>query len=164
MEEWKSIVNYKNYKVSNFGNVMNKHGRILKPYLTENGYLRMSLCNVEQKYFFVHRLVLETFNPTEEDLECDHINHIKNDNRLCNLRWVTRSQNSRHRKKSDGCSSQYKGVTWCKKQKCWNVSCKIDKKSINLGRYDNEQEAAKSYNDFVISKGLEDFVILNEIN
>ena len=162
-EEWKPIVGYKNYKVSNLGNVMNKHGRILKPYLTEKGYLRMSLCNVEQKYFFVHRLVLETFNPTDEDLECDHINHDKSDNRLENLRWVTTSQNIRYRTKQEGLTSKYIGVSWYKSHKKWRTRCHVDGKSIYIGLFDDEKDAGKAYNDFIIKHDLQDYVILNEI-
>ena len=162
-EEWRPIVGYKNYKVSNLGNVMNKHGRILKPNLTKKGYLRMSLCNVEQKYFFVHRLVLQTFNPTDEELDCDHINHITTDNRLANLRWCSRSQNIRYRIKQEGLTSKYIGVSWYKRCNKWRTRCHINGKSVGIGYFDNEKDAGKAYNDFVIKHGLQDFNILNDI-
>ena len=47
------------------------------------------------KYFLIHRLVLEAFNPIEkmEELQVNHLNEIRNDNRLENLEWVTCSEN-----------------------------------------------------------------------
>ena len=162
MEEWKPIVGYENYEVSNLGQVRNvKSGRILKPQMDKDGYLRLELQN-PKKIFRVHRLVLQTFLPTEEDLQCDHINHIKTDNYLCNLRWVTCSQNLRYRRKPEDCSSQYKGVTWDKYK--WKVACYINKKKYHIGMFDDEHEAGKAYNDFVIKHNLQDFVVLNEIS
>jgi hypothetical protein len=129
----------------------------------KDGYIRVTLCKNVENRFPVHRLVLQAFHPTEEDLNCDHINHIKNDNRLVNLRWATTSQNSRYCKKREGLSSQYIGVSKNTRGKPWRAMCKINGKKVYIGSFDIEQEAAKAYNDFVISKGLQDFVILNEI-
>jgi hypothetical protein len=165
-EEWKSIVNYKNYKVSNFGNVMNKHDKILKPRFDKDGYLRLGLYdnNKKQHTCGVHRLVLQVFQPTEEDLECDHINHDKSDNRLCNLRWVTSSQQQLHRRKFVGSTSKYSGVSKNNgRGKKWRVVCYIKSKSYHIGFFDDEHEAGKAYNDFIISHNLQDYVILNEI-
>ena len=167
-EEWRPILGYENYEVSNFGNVKSfcykKDGKIMKPQTNKNGYLHIiiwGMSSVKPKIFKVHRLVLQTFNPTEEDLECNHKNHIKKDNRLCNLEWVSKSQNTRYKKKREGCSSQYRGVHKTKGK--WKTQCRLDGKQIHLGYFDTEQEGAKVYNDFVIKHGLQDFNILNDI-
>jgi hypothetical protein len=164
-EEWRPIVGYEGkYEVSDLGRVKSfaryKDGRILKPSPNKDGYLHIILCNKGQKTCLVHRLVLQTFNTTEEELDCDHVNFIKNDNRLVNLRWATISQNARYQPKREGCSSQYIGVS--RESNRWRARCKIDGKNIHLGTFDTEEEGAKAYNDFVISKGLQDFVILNK--
>ena len=66
----------------------------------ENGYknIYLYLKDGTRKYFKVHRLILNTFKPIEnsENFQVNHINGIKNDNRLENLEWCTRSENLLH--------------------------------------------------------------------
>ena len=165
MEEiWKLITGYDGkYEVSDFGNVRNaKTGRIMK-LQNHNGYLRVSLNNNGKKLWLVHRLVLETFLPIDGK-EVNHKNHITSDNRLENLEWCTRSENCRFRKKRMGLSSQYLGVTWCKRDKKWCVSCYFNDKKIHLGNFDDEHDAGRAYNDFVIKHDLQHFTKLNEIS
>ena len=55
------------------------------------GYITLSNMNIT---FPAHRAVLETFRPKQLSwLECDHVNGNPADNRLCNLRWVSRTLN-----------------------------------------------------------------------
>ena len=104
MEEeiWKPIKDYEGlYEVSNLGRVKSLNYRktgkekILKN-IECRGYLAVCLTkNGKQKLFKVHRLVAETFIPNPESKPCiDHINTIKNDNRVKNLRWVTHKENN----------------------------------------------------------------------
>ena len=110
-EIWKDISGYEGlYLISNLGRIkslnrdwiagsggLRNHPEIiLKLNIHPKGYLRITLCkNKKQKYYYVHRLVLETFIG-KSDLECNHKNSIKDDNRLENLEWVTSSENQRH--------------------------------------------------------------------
>jgi hypothetical protein len=162
-EEWRPILGYENYEVSNYGNIKSfvryENGKVLKCCCNKIGYLQIGL---HGKLFYVHRLVLQTFNSTEEDLECNHKNHIKTDNRLCNLEWVSKSQNLRFRKKWKS-SSQYRGVYWVKQNKKWSANCNLNGKKNYIGTFDTEEEGAKAYNNFVIKNGLQDFNILNNI-
>lgn len=99
-EIWRDIKGYENlYKVSNQGNVkslIHKNQKILKLTKTKSGYLRVTLFkNEERKSFLVHRLIAETFIPNPENKPCvDHINTIRDDNRVENLRWVTHKENN----------------------------------------------------------------------
>lgn len=102
-EIWKQIKDYPKYEVSNLGNVRNINTKkLLKPRRTTRGYYRVALylSNSNGKHYgkdmAIHRLVLETFNPTEDKtLTIDHINCNTKDNRLENLRWLSIRDNVR---------------------------------------------------------------------
>lgn len=95
MEEWKQIKTYA-YEASTDGRIKNiKTGRILKQRMSGDGYFIVDI-QIEKKNrtFKTHRLIAEAF--LEKDLvrkEVDHINRIKTDNKVTNLRWVTRIEN-----------------------------------------------------------------------
>lgn len=114
MEEiWKDIEGYEGlYQVSNFGRVKslprvirsgNRYGRhqyggkLLKQGEL-NGYKRVALCkNRKIKHVSVHRLVAQAFIPNPENKpEVDHLNTLRCDNWVTNLRWATKSENARN--------------------------------------------------------------------
>jgi len=96
-EEWKQIDEYPDYFVSDMGNVYSDRShRLLHPVLQHDGYVRIALRNQDgPKLFHVQRLVLEAFTGKHDDLEANHINHNRADNRLINLEWTTRRENMR---------------------------------------------------------------------
>lgn len=75
----------------------------------------------------------------------DHINHDTLDNRKCNLRICTASQNAMNRNKQSTNTSGYKGVCWSKSAKKWLARIDINKKSIHLGYFKEKEEAYKVY-------------------
>jgi len=99
-EIWKDIPNYEGmYQVSNLGRVKSlKFGkeRTLKPGLDGSGYCHIVLCKGGvQKDKYIHRLVLLTF-VGESELQVNHKNGVKTDNRLENLEYCTQSENNQH--------------------------------------------------------------------
>ena len=109
MEEeiWKPIKDFEGYyEVSNIGRVRSLNykrtgkEKILKNIEDYKGYLEVGLTkNGKRKQFKVHRLVAEAFIPNPENKPCiDHINTVKSDNRVENLRWVTYKENSNNEK------------------------------------------------------------------
>ena len=96
METWKDIEGYEGlYQVSDYGNIRNvRRNKNLKPSLNKYGYLIVSLFkNGNKKYFSIHRLVAEAFIPNPENKPTvDHINTIRTDNRVSNLRWLTHKE------------------------------------------------------------------------
>ena len=70
-------------------------GEYRNTHTTPSGYVEYVFYhNGEHKSITVHRLVAENFIPNPQNKPCiDHINTLKNDNRSCNLRWVTIQEN-----------------------------------------------------------------------
>lgn len=98
-EEWRAVVGFDRYAVSNLGRVMNcKTGRILRPGLNNHGYLNVVLARDGQGFNRkVHRLVLMAFSDYMDlSLDVNHIDGIKINNNLDNLEWATRSENIQH--------------------------------------------------------------------
>ena len=90
------INNYPNYSIDTDGIILNvKKNKPLKGTIDNNGYRRVYLGKTTHK---IHRLMALHFLPKEPNkTEVDHINRNKLDNRLENLRWVTRSENNYNR-------------------------------------------------------------------
>lgn len=79
------------YLISKEGQIRNVNGKILNFKPKQNGYVRVQLFNDngDRGYYYMHRLVTLTFLPNPEKKPItDHINGIRNDNRVENLRWV----------------------------------------------------------------------------
>lgn len=102
-EIWKDIPGYEGmYQVSNLGRVKSlvRKGKtyevILKQFSNGHGYLQVFLTrNSITKSYKVHRLVAQAFIPNPQNYRCiDHINTIRTDNRVENLRWVSHKENS----------------------------------------------------------------------
>lgn len=92
-EDWREHPKHKGVEVSTAGRVR-KNGEISHLSETDKGYLYASC---EGRSRGVGVLVLETFvGPRPDGRECDHINSIRPDNRLTNLRWLNRTENRTH--------------------------------------------------------------------
>ena len=92
-EEWRFCENAQLW-VSNLGRIKTKDHKILSTDSKVEGYV-ITRSNETGRYYRVHRLVMETFNPIENSqfFDVDHINGKRNDNRLENLRWVNTKEN-----------------------------------------------------------------------
>ena len=106
----------------------------------------------------MHRFLIDC----PDDKDVDHINGDTLDNRLCNLRVCTRGQNNMNRVKKPNCSSIYKGVSWQKKIKRWVAKISINNKTVYIGTYTDEKEAARAYNK-AAKKHFGEFARLNEV-
>ena len=108
---WKKLEGYgENYYVNPYdGYICSVHkggtgklnpiGNNVKP--NTEGYINVKLKDLDGKFRSkrVNRLILEAYHPCPgKDYVSHHVNHIKTDNRLINLRWVTHKENSILRK------------------------------------------------------------------
>lgn len=107
---WKRIPDYSLYEASTDGEIKTFNWknqgqeRIMKPAMDACGYMRTMLKNDNGKTHTikVHRIIAQTFiqNP-ENKCSVNHKNSIRNDNRLINLEWATKSENQLHSYKNN---------------------------------------------------------------
>lgn len=91
-----------------------------------------------------HRIVWEMhYGKIPEGFEIDHINHIRSDNRIENLRIVSRSENCKNMSISKANESGFTGVCWSKKQSAWHAYINVNRKMIHLGFYSDLNEAIR---------------------
>ena len=77
----------------------------------------------------------------------DHEDRNGLNNRRLNIRAATYSQNNANRgKNKNGCTSQYRGVNWCKDKRKFRAGIVVNRKIIHLGMFVSEEEAALAYN------------------
>jgi hypothetical protein len=150
-EEWRSISGYLNYQVSNIGRVRNTSGHILKHNKSNQGYLDLKLyLNGKQTGHRVNRLVAQEFvpNPMNKPI-VDHIDGIKTNNTIGNLRWATpyESEMNKPKRINTNTTSKYNGVYWYNHLNKWRACITKDRKNIHLGYFTNEEEAALTYNE-----------------
>jgi hypothetical protein len=114
-------------------------------------------------YVFLHRMLFGV----GKDKFIDHKNGDGFDNRRSNLRLATKSENTKNKKKQHiingkRTTSKYKGVSWNKRERIWYSFITVDCKSIYLGRFKNEIDAAKAYNK-AAKIYFDEYALLNEI-
>lgn len=99
MDLWKDIPNFEGlYQANINGEIRSLYtNKILKPEKSKNGYMKVMLCkNKKRKLFSVHRLIIETFIGKVDDMDVNHKDCNKQNNKLSNLEYCTRSDNIKH--------------------------------------------------------------------
>lgn len=138
---------------------LNKHKWFARYDKCMEGYY--ALCHLKDEkrtMVYMHRIIMNA----PKGVEVDHINHDTLDNRKENLRLCTHSQNLMNQIQHKLFSSKYKGVSWHKGNKRWISRIMINKKQINLGCFDNEEESAKAY-DKKAKEAFGEYALLNDI-
>lgn len=127
-----------------------------------SGHLQIS---IDKKLYLAHRLTwLYHHGPILEGMQIDHINGVRDDNRITNLRLATAYGNARNQRKQAGRSSRFKGVSYHKRLRRWHASIKsaTDSRKLFLGYFDLEEEAARAY-DAAASREYGEFAKLNGV-
>tara|TARA_R110000772_G_scaffold5454_8_gene19525 strand:+ start:1406 stop:1927 length:522 start_codon:yes stop_codon:yes gene_type:complete len=133
------------YDNGSLRNKITRNSRALKGGIAgsrhHTGYFQVQ---VEGTLYMVHRLIWNMFHGAIEDAyEIDHINHIRDDNRIQNLRIVTRQGNRRNQSRSKKNTSGVIGVSRYNPRNKWQSQIKVNGKNIHLGFYDDFEEAVK---------------------
>ncbi len=150
------IKNFPYYFVSRCGKVFSsKNGRWgqrkelreLKQHIDARGYYNVRLTN--EKYRKkgitknIHRLVGETFLERPPNTEIDHINRNKLDNRIENLRWVSRRENILNRGMFKKNKSGITGVCFNKEQSKWMATINKGVGNFKCKFFNEKQDAIK---------------------
>jgi len=133
---------------------VNKEGDLYRRFLKANRYYDEGLQKIIGKprpdgyiypqingtHVLHHRIIAACYlglDIADLKVEVDHINRIKTDNRLVNLRLVTCQQNH--------FNLGAKGYCWNKRARKWQAQIRINGKNKHLGYYDHEEDAHQAY-------------------
>jgi hypothetical protein len=161
------------YQISNFGNTKSlfkirpcgKHKivnriyeeKLLKNFTDKRGYVYVTLTkNGENKKYLLHRIIAETFIENINNLPyVNHINGLKNDNRIDNLEWVSARENNCHYSNlNNNKTSKYVGVNFDLRSKKWRSQISFNKNKIHLGYFLTEEEAYKERLKFELNNNI----------
>lgn len=122
---------------------------------SKSGYRRIHIFG---KRYYEHHLVWMYHNGDLPKVQIDHINKIKDDNRIENLRLCPNNHSDNHQNMpiQSNNTSGYTGITFDKCRNKWQAQIKINGKNIFLGRYENINDAIvardngkKKYHQFI---------------
>jgi len=113
----------------------------------KKGYIAIK---INKKSYKAHRLAWLYVYGNFPKEQIDHLNGIKNDNCINNLREATASENMLNRKQFKTSSAEFKGISFHKKQQKWTAKIQINKQRIWLGSFYSANEAAIAYKNAAI--------------
>lgn len=99
-----------------------------------------TVINGRRTMIYMHRKILGL--TPGDGMKADHINRDRLDNRRANLRPVPASGNAQNVSSQRGSSSAYRGVHWDRCTRKWVAQVNMQGKSVSLGYFADEQEAA----------------------
>lgn len=101
--------------------------------LRYDGYLHIK---IDGKLYLCHRLAwVYMYGDIPENI--DHINHIRDDNRIVNIRNVSKLENNRNQSIMPTNTSGVTGVSWHKTLNKWRCFINVNNKQVHLGVYDD---------------------------
>lgn len=91
--------------------------------------------------FYAHRVIMAMVNGEWPPEEVDHISGDKTDNRLSNLRLVTKAENQRNKRRRSDNTSGHIGVYWAKREGKWCARITAGGRKKNLGLFSRKADA-----------------------
>jgi len=135
--EWTIVDAEDYYRLGNFKWCVSGHGSQF--YAVRN----VKVGDERTRTVRLHREIIRA----PEGLVVDHKNGDTLDNRRANLRVATQSENAQNRRKRKNTSSRFIGVCFNKERHQWAAKIKYQERTVWLGRFDSEIEAAKAYDE-----------------
>jgi hypothetical protein len=132
--------------------------------LDKHGYCIIKLRNKQYK---AHRLAWLYVNGyIDDELEIDHKNRIRSDNRIDNLRLVDKTLNQQNRSLQENNTSGIKGVYFNKECNKWSACINVNKKRIYFGLFTNKEDAiiARLAAENIYFKGEINEILRNSTN
>lgn len=123
----------------------------------QNGYIVIKIDGIR---YYGQRLAWLYMTGKFPELEVDHINGKKNDNRWKNLREASRQQNRWNSNQNSKTNNPYKGVTLYKRLNVWQATIGYNGKRLFLGNFKTPEEAAVAY-DIAAEKLFGDYALTN---
>ena len=109
--------------------------------MNSKGYLQVS---INCKLYYVHRIIwLYVYGEFPPD-QIDHINQVCTDNKILNLRAVTKRENHLNQSMYKNNTSGFTGVSWSKHFSKWHAHIQVKRKHKNLGYFINKEDAIKA--------------------
>ena len=110
----------------------------LKQYTWHVNALGYAATNIDGKIKLMHHLIIPN---VPSGYERDHINRNRLDNRMDNLRVVTKQENLKNRYFDKHTSYEHGNICWYEPSKEWLVYAKENNKIINIGLFKNKDDA-----------------------
>ncbi|MGJ0639467.1 HNH endonuclease signature motif containing protein [Xenorhabdus bovienii] len=110
--------------------------------VNDNGYIDI---RIHGRLMRAHRLAWLYMHGEWPREVIDHINGVRDDNRISNLRDVSHSINMLNTSEKSSSKSGYRGVSWCHDTKKWRAKIQIGDKYHHLGRYHDIEDALQAY-------------------
>lgn len=107
-----------------------------------DGYIKI---RINGNLYRAHRLAWLYIYGCWPTNQIDHINRVRDDNRLCNLREATNQENSWNTNKRKDNTSGYRGVCWDKRTKKWQANIAINGNKKHIGHFDTPETAHAAY-------------------
>lgn len=127
----------------NIGNMCNtNHANKIAGTVTSRGYVALRFGKIK---YLAHRIIWKWYYGEDPKFLIDHINGIKDDNRICNLREATILENNRNMTRVNSKNtSGHIGVHYDKKIDKWVVKIRVAGERKHIGAYLTKEEAVKA--------------------
>ena len=128
-----SFVSYRGFRTWN-----SRYAGKVAGTLSSDGYFAISIF---KQRFLSHRLAWAMHHDEWPENDIDHINGVRSDNRIDNLRSVTRSENRKNAALHGRNTSGVSGVNWFSPASLWRARIGVDGETIDLGYFKTKDEA-----------------------